>query len=284
VSVQVVTLPDGEDPDSFVDKHGPEKLAAQLNAAIDVFERKVQLLERAGWFGDLRRKRRALDRLLPTIRATSDVLTRDMYITRTSEAAGVSRELLLRELGDAAPHKPRAAGEAQHAAADAPQDELRVKDRRQRERGLIAFGWPIEVQLVYVALHDKALLETMAEQLGAEDFEDPICRDIYRAILDSPPGTLVTDLASKVHPDSLSVLAELVDTPLGQNLDCKAIVDGGVAWLRGRGIRRRLGEIQREMSIASEDEKDRLIAEKSRLNRELSALRSGTFKSFDRTR
>src|SRR5918912_784666 len=111
MSVQVVTLPDGEDPDSFVDKHGPERLVAQLNAAIDVFERKVQLLERAGWFGDLRRKRRALDRLLPTIRATSDVLTRDMYLTRASEAAGVSKELLVREAGDLARRPPRAAGE-----------------------------------------------------------------------------------------------------------------------------------------------------------------------------
>ena len=46
-------------------------------AAIDVFERKIQILERGGWFADLGRKRKALDRLIPTIRATSDSLTRD---------------------------------------------------------------------------------------------------------------------------------------------------------------------------------------------------------------
>ncbi|HKT09202.1 MAG TPA: DNA primase, partial [Gemmatimonadaceae bacterium] len=98
MTVQVVTLPDGEDPDSFVDRRGAAALAAALGDAIDVFERKVQLLERAGWFADLRRKRRALDRLLPTIRATQDPITRDMYLTRASEAAGVSRDVLEREL------------------------------------------------------------------------------------------------------------------------------------------------------------------------------------------
>ena len=40
-----------------------------------VFDRKIQILERGGWFADLRRKRQALDKLLPTIRATSDRLT-----------------------------------------------------------------------------------------------------------------------------------------------------------------------------------------------------------------
>ena len=98
MTVQVVTLPEGEDPDSFVDHRGAPALAAALGDAIDVFERKVQLLERAGWFADLRRKRRALDRLLPTIRATQDPITRDMYLTRASEAAGVSRDVLEREL------------------------------------------------------------------------------------------------------------------------------------------------------------------------------------------
>ena len=53
---------------------------AQITSSIDVFERKIQLLERGGWFGDLRKKRQALDRLLPTLRATSDPLTRDMYL------------------------------------------------------------------------------------------------------------------------------------------------------------------------------------------------------------
>ncbi|MGH7647731.1 MAG: DNA primase, partial [Gemmatimonadaceae bacterium] len=98
MAVQVVTLPEGEDPDSFVDHHGAAALASALGDALDVFERKVQLLERAGWFADLKRKRRALDRLLPTIRATEDPITRDMYLARASEAAGVSREVLEREL------------------------------------------------------------------------------------------------------------------------------------------------------------------------------------------
>ena len=72
VSVRVVTLPDGEDPDTFVDTHGGAALETHIDGAVDVFDRKVQILERQGWFADLHKRRRAIDRLLPTIRATAD--------------------------------------------------------------------------------------------------------------------------------------------------------------------------------------------------------------------
>ncbi|HEX2717574.1 MAG TPA: DNA primase [Gemmatimonadaceae bacterium] len=98
VAVHVVTLPDGEDPDTYVAKHGPEQLRQRLAEAMDLFERKVQILSRAGWLGDLAGKRRALERLMPTIRATRDPIMRDLYVARASEATGVSRELLMSEL------------------------------------------------------------------------------------------------------------------------------------------------------------------------------------------
>ncbi|HST08001.1 MAG TPA: DNA primase, partial [Gemmatimonadaceae bacterium] len=97
-AVRVVTLPEGEDPDTFVKNHGAAALTARLRDAIDVFERKIQLLERAGMFAELQKKRRALDRLLPSIRAASDQIMRDLYLARASEVSGVAREVLEREL------------------------------------------------------------------------------------------------------------------------------------------------------------------------------------------
>ncbi|OLE14491.1 MAG: DNA primase, partial [Gemmatimonas sp. 13_1_20CM_3_60_15] len=84
-SVRIVTLPEGDDPDTFVKKNGAAALTARMRDAIDVFERKIQLLERAGMFAELHKKRRALDRLLPTIRAAADQITRDLYLARASE-------------------------------------------------------------------------------------------------------------------------------------------------------------------------------------------------------
>jgi DNA primase len=96
-SVQVVSLPDGEDPDTFVRAHGRAAMEAQLGNAIDLFDRQVQLLERRGWFSDLRHRRTAIDKLLPTIRAAREPLTRDMYLARLADATKVDKTTLSAE-------------------------------------------------------------------------------------------------------------------------------------------------------------------------------------------
>ncbi|MFN5599986.1 DNA primase [Gemmatimonas sp.] len=104
--VQVVSLPDGEDPDTFVRKNGRAPMEAQLGHAIDLFDRQVQLLERRGWFADLRHRRSAIDKLLPTIRAAKEPLTRDMYLGRLAEATHLDKVTLAAE-ADAVPEIER---------------------------------------------------------------------------------------------------------------------------------------------------------------------------------
>src|SRR5690242_16755067 len=47
-SVRVVSLPEGEDPDSFVASEGAEGLEREIAHSIDIFDRKVQILQRGG--------------------------------------------------------------------------------------------------------------------------------------------------------------------------------------------------------------------------------------------
>src|SRR5207249_11027444 len=74
--VSVATLPEGEDPDTIVQRRGGRALAETLKDGVDLLERKIQILERKGFFASLPGRRRALDRLLPTIRAARDPITR----------------------------------------------------------------------------------------------------------------------------------------------------------------------------------------------------------------
>jgi len=96
--VSVATLPEGEDPDSLARERGAEALNRLLDDALDVLERKLQLLERKGWMETLSGRRRALDRLLPTLRAAADPVTQDLYLARTADALGISRKSVEREV------------------------------------------------------------------------------------------------------------------------------------------------------------------------------------------
>ena len=139
-SVRVVTLPDGEDPDTFVAKVGATGLEKELRAAVDVFDRKLQLLQRGGWFADLTKSRKAIDHLLPTIRAASDHLTRDLYITRAAQASGVDRETLTREAASvpsAFDLDDRQAPRVAARRAARPEGRRRAVPGAQAERALV---------------------------------------------------------------------------------------------------------------------------------------------------
>ena len=239
-SVRVVSLPEGEDPDSFVQKFGAERLETQLAGAIDLFDRQVQILERRGWFADLHRKRRALDKLLPTLRATADPLTRDIYVTRASEAAGVDRDVLMREVlerprGDDA--RGRGAGAGVGPGDERPPDSApppwhdteppfddslfpgnRLEggrgtygDRRRGERR----QWSANRQpprptreaanaeryLTTLMLRDRSVVGRVAEHITPDRFRDSNYREIF--------GALVR-VGSDATPDELEAVLSLV--------------------------------------------------------------------------
>ncbi len=104
VAPRVVSLPGGDDPDTFVRAHGRDALEAALAQGLDLLDWQLLLLQRRAYFADLHRTRQAIDKLLPTVRAASDPVTRDLYIAKLAEVTRVDRDVLQREV-DAPPQR-----------------------------------------------------------------------------------------------------------------------------------------------------------------------------------
>jgi DNA primase len=273
-SVRVISLPSGEDPDTFIAKFGAEAFEKAAAASIDVFDRKVQLLERGGWFADLRRKRQALDKLLPTLRVTADALTRDLYVARTSEVAGVSREQLMREL-ETAPRERRAPAET---GAPPPFAEPAVR-RRERRADHRSIGVRAERELVRLLLAYRRYAEATAERVGADAFTDPVYRAIFTELsMDSDRP--VDELATVLDEDAVAVVQELMEEPVSFDRIEEAI-DANINALLARDIAVRMSEIDRLAPLASDEQKDELNREKTRLAGELRALGRPRWKAFN---
>ena len=123
-SVNVVTLPEGDDPDAFVQKYGRLGLDRALHGATDVFERQLQLMDRKGWFANLAKSRGAIDRVLPTLRDTADPVRRALYVARLSDVTRVPVALIDAEVAEA-PRQRRTAGPPAPAASAGRPDARR---------------------------------------------------------------------------------------------------------------------------------------------------------------
>ena len=306
LEVRVVTLPEGEDPDTFVRTHGREAVDRLVEGALDVFDRKVQLLERAGWFADLQHKRRALDRLLPTIRAASDPVTRDLYLARAAQAAGVAREVLLSELHTvrrgsgaraAATRKPErpSAGRAQAGPDDrwpdaSPPEAERVPAgpyKSEVEQG------GAEQTLLRVLLTQPVWRDQIIEELGKIEAEespggdseerdalgedapgvlrDPIYRAIYEATLRHGADAQPEVIAEELWPHAVRVYEDL----RGEKdavVDAKQNIADGLRLIRGRSVQERIRSLKSLLPLASSEEKDRINMAIMRLRDEKQSL------------
>ncbi len=277
VRVRVATMPAGDDPDTLVRRGGAAALEPILGDAIDLLERKLQLLEQKGWFEGVDHQRDALDRLLPTIRAAADPITRDLYLKEVSERTGVSRETLLRQV-TARPAPGTGAGSGPVSGREQgpgrPDGQGNGDAHRARSPGRARRASAAERDLLRVLMKDRAWIQRAAQEVPPERVETPAFREVYEALLRSPENA-----GSQIFLEELSPLAQRawawldsVERKYGSP-DLDRMYVGACNELEIRPLRRQLATLNRQLrerdrAMTAEDF-DTLIQERTRLNREI---------------
>jgi len=246
-SVSVVTLPPGEDPDTLVRKGGAEAFKTLLDAAVDVFERKIQLLDRKGLAGTLEGRREALDRLLPTIRAAQDPITRELYTARAAEWSGVAKEVLEQEVGR---QEARTHGGTDARRHGDPEPEPQPTGRPVAEV-------PTERTLIHLMLASADNVARVKAEVPASDFQHPVYRRLAELLYAGAPPP-----AGGAERD---VWERLASTPYGRPEPEVDLVQA-IAWVQQeRPKRERLEEIDRLIGLAGPADKEKLLNEKRAL-------------------
>jgi DNA primase len=267
--VRVATLPPGEDPDTLVKTGGAAALDPVLRDAVDLLERKIQLLERRGWFEGVEHQREALDRLLPTIRAASDPITRELYLKAVSDRTGVSREVLQQEAAARPKGGPAPApAPSRRAESGSPRGAPRRPRRREAE-------FAAERDLLRVLMRDRGWLARAVAEVPPEWIETPALREVYDAMRQSPEN-----VGSALFLEQLTPVAQqawrFLDAwePKYGTPDLDLMYTDAARTLAARPLRRQLLALtrrRREGGLSAE-ELDGVIGEERRLVQELGSL------------
>jgi DNA primase len=242
--VSVASLPEGEDPDTLVQNKGAPALEQALKDSVDVLERKIQILERKGFFGSLPGRRRALDRLLPTIRAAADPITRELYISRVAEVAGVRKDVLEREVD--------------------PRGQSTSTNLHQPPPTSTTLPSNAEKSLLLLMLAGEPWRSRVTEAVDSEEIAFPVYRVLFEALADDAPDRL-DETAARAYE---SLQAEGLGTEQPD-----AVFERAVNQLEARRLDREIERINRALPFASDAEKATLAHEKVRLAAERNAKR-----------
>jgi DNA primase len=196
LGVKVVTLPAGDDPDTYVRKEGPEafeRLEEQAPSLLDfALEHSVKNAEGSTIEGRIR----SVDEILRILQKSEHPIEREERIRLVAERFGINQQRLI----DRYPvlrDKPRADPAGMKPVPPAA----------------VAKGAPEERDLVYFLLHGQ-LSPADVRKLQAEAFSFPPCRKIIEQALDSlePDGRVgIRRLLDRVadDPDCGSLATEL---------------------------------------------------------------------------
>jgi DNA primase len=258
--VTVATLPEGEDPDTLATEGGAAAIRRVVGDALDVCERKIQLMERAGMLATVPGRRRALDKLLPTLRATSDPVSRDLYISLTAEALGTSRESVAREAdrkATAAVHQP----ETRFSEAPISLAQASLAERT----------------IVLVLVHHPNLRASVTPSLPAMSLSD-VGREVVTALCELPAEAGISDVMVSLSATGRQLLQSRYEQAAPPADFADRLLGDSMAGLESDRSQQRISEIDREFHLLSDDEKDARMREKKELVVESVNKRAGKWK------
>jgi DNA primase len=225
--VNVVQLPGGEDPDTFMQKHGREAFVAQLKKSRPYLE---YLLDRAAAQHDVTRddgRREFLSRMLGVAARIPDPAARDQFADRLAHKARVTEAVVRAEIRKAA-----AARKTELPAERVPTLQGHI---RKAEMGLF---WTL--------VHQPEVALEAIRHLESDDLKGLSTENLFRIVRDlnvrpeDVPATLMERLSTQE--------AELLASVAAEPSPPAVLPDLCVVALKYVRLERQLAEVQRELN------------------------------------
>ena len=209
LSVRVVVIPDGKDPDEYIKKNGKERFAALLEGAVSDMEYKLLTAAKDIDLNNEDGRLKYLAAAAEIIAATDDIMTRDIYIGRLSEKYGVSRTALNARIDELRKRNSRQKQKKEITDIIRPKF---TKDDINPERRKSIKGTAAEETLIAVLLKNPDFYKIAADKLPPEKMLTSLNRRIYETIISvlEHGGSLdISAFAEKLLPAEIGYLVSL---------------------------------------------------------------------------
>ena len=167
--VKVITLPKGEDPDSFINKYGKEKFDEAVASAKNFLEYQTAQFEEQGMFEDPAKGTEAIRELVRTLSFVNDELKRSLLLKTIAKKFNLREKLIESELNEVLNRSTRQSP----ASTQPPQKEIRISG------DLVSPGFakgenPYEKEVIRLLYSGKEdIVEYILEKIGIENFINP---------------------------------------------------------------------------------------------------------------
>ncbi len=165
MSVKVVSLPGGDDPDTCLKKNGYDSFSACLKQAVPLMDFVLSQVAKSGQGAAIGEKVEQAGAMLGFIAKLPSSIEQNHYLKKTAEALGVEesdlRQEMLKQAKGRAPFAPERGGPKEPVPGHRPKSE--------------------EI-LIHLMLKDESIARGVMDQIKPDDFTDPLFRSMARRV------------------------------------------------------------------------------------------------------
>jgi DNA primase len=169
IKVNVVSLPDGDDPDTFLQKHGHDAFAARLRKSVKFMDFVLEQVVKSGSFASIDDKVQRAEEMLGFIAKIPSGIERDHYLKKTAEALDLDEVVLRQEI----PNRSRRSAPAPSGVKGST--PLPARGHRPKAEEI----------LIHLMLKDEEIARSLKEQIQPQDFTDPLFQRAAQQIFDA---------------------------------------------------------------------------------------------------
>lgn len=183
LSVRMVRMPQGEDPDSLIKKEGAEAFRQRIQSARDYFEVKLDHERNSRDLNSVRERAALANELTNLVACVSDKLTKDALINQIATQLGLGTEELRGEVVQAERRRSKEEFFSQRRQNHAAEEESSTPEPASEISGPVS-------HLCHLALSSQQAQDWLGEQLES----------LIEALDASPGGSLLKQILSR-RPD-----------------------------------------------------------------------------------
>jgi len=209
--VMIVRLPDGEDPDSIVQKHGNKLMNTFLDHAQPFLNFKIDLLEKSGALSTPSGKSEAVRKIIRIISSIPDRLQHDEYIRQLSSLMQISEtqlkqvynEKLVQEKKTRQKQTSKLQSNAIDERKEDEKDNVKTNDRNSKQKSKSFDLLNEEMVLLRIALTDSAAHNLLKDRFEfvKEKFISDDGKRLMSVVLSQSSELLLNNL---LHNDEIS--------------------------------------------------------------------------------
>jgi len=243
IEVQILLLPSGFDPDTFIYQYGPEVLKERIEKSISAIEFLINQSIHRNNISTIEGKAKAVKEILQILSQISDPLIRMEYIKMVANLLDVREEILLDELRP----KIQGGGKGSQVIYDKDTDQSNAEQMAEK-------------MLLRLLCHGEISMEELvAESIAPEDFQSESIHEMAKIVffMWQEEGKLKREeLLFAIKDEKLKEMASNFFCTEITSEDIQREFQDCVAKLNSRKLSNKLNLIQKQIKLRKEDDPD----------------------------